>query len=177
MESKSKVLSQKRNWLIIGAIGIPTLMVTLLGFVHAINSQQDWKELEPKWQREGKDFGQGHSARECVTESLRREQNCEHIVCANLVRSFSLACLQATPRDEALCKTVPIQPSRSRYSKWAVKYCAAEGYEDDLGCRSGLVGLMESCHPIPHNNFFPNILDESQRDRPLFEIFLGIFQK
>ena len=34
---------------------------------------------------------------------------------------------QATPRDEALCKTVPIQPSRSRYSKWAVKYCAAEG--------------------------------------------------
>ena len=168
---------RKRNWWVIALISIPTFLVTLIGFFYAIDSQQDWKTEEPKWQAEGREFGTQHTARECVSESLKREQNCHEIVCANLIRSFSVACLKAAPRDEELCKSVPIQPTRKRYSDWAKKFCEAECYGDDLGCRSGLVGFMESCHPIPKNNFFPNILDESQRDKTLFEIFLAIFQK
>jgi len=166
-----------RNWWIIAAIAIPTFLVTVIGFAHAVSSLSDWKDQEPGWLAEGQAFGEKHSARECVTETIKREQSCEEIVCANLIRSFALACLKAAPRDEALCQTVPISPSGRRYSAWAKKVCKAEGYEEDVGCRSGLVGVMESCHPIAHNNYFPNILDESQRDKSLWDIFLAIFQK
>ena len=165
-----------KGWFLIALIAVPTLIAMILGILHGAKSQQVWKEKEPQWIQEGQAFGAQHTARECVSETLKREQSCEAIVCANLVRSFATACLAASPKDEALCRSVPIQPSRKRYNEWTKKVCRTEGYEDDLGCRTGLVGLMESCHPIPHNNYFPHILDESQSEKSLLEILFGVFQ-
>jgi hypothetical protein len=175
-ESKLTTQNQNKGWWLIGLVAIPTLVITVIGFLYAVKSQNVWKEHEPQWQEEGQAFGAQHTAQECVTETLKKEQNCEEIVCANLVRSYALACLAATPRDEALCRSVPIQPSKRRYSQWTQKVCAKQGYKDDLGCRTGLVGLMESCHPIPHNNYFPNVLDKSQREKPLFGLLRELFQ-
>ncbi len=166
----------KKGWFLIALIAIPTLIAMILGVVHGAKSQNVWKEKEPQWIKDGQDFGQTHSAQECVDETLKKEHQCEEIVCANLVRSFAVACLNAAPKDDALCRSVPIQPSRKRYSQWAQKVCKEKGYEEDLGCRTGLVGLMESCHPIPHNNYFPNILDKNQSEKSLMDILLGIFQ-
>ena len=175
-EPKLTTKNQNKGWWLIGLVAIPTLIITIIGFVYAVKSQDVWKDREPQWQRDGQAFGVNHTALECVSETLKKEQDCEEIVCANLVRSYALACLAAAPRDEQLCATVPIQPSRRRYSQWTQKLCAEQGYKDDLGCRTGLVGLMESCHPIPHNNYFPNVLDESQREKPLFDLLMGLFK-
>ena len=77
--------NNRKGWILIALIAIPTLIAMILGVVHGAKSQNVWKEKEPQWIKEGQAFGKTHSAHECVDETLKKDLS--H--CANQLPSIT----------------------------------------------------------------------------------------
>jgi hypothetical protein len=93
---------------------------------------------------EGKAFGEGKQADDCITESLARLKQCEGFPCELRVRLFLDACVSASDA-KAFCATAPAPTEFIRSAQWSLDECARRGMRGDQRCTRVLQGAQAAC--------------------------------
>lgn len=96
---------------------------------------------------EGKTFGVGRSAPECVTEGLRRLDACAGLLCEVNARVFAAGCMQSSQTPADFCEGVPRLDEILRTASWRVRYCVDTlGRENDQRCVRFSEAIQRRCH-------------------------------
>jgi hypothetical protein len=93
---------------------------------------------------EGKAFGEGKQADDCIAESLARVKKCNGFACEVRVRLFLDACVSASDA-KAFCATAPAPTEFVRSAKWSLEECARRGMPGDQRCTRLLQGAQAAC--------------------------------
>lgn len=84
--------------------------------------------------RQGADFGQIHSASQCVLASIKLLGSCQEydIACQLQANAFQEGCLGTTKLVSELCQGAPPPSNAIELANWAAEFCDQLGYTSDI---------------------------------------------
>lgn len=136
------------NWLraLLAIFGVLVLVVVAIGFaafrwmkVHGTEFAERSKAVVA----EGRTFGEGKSANDCVEEGLRRARASSGFMASVNVRVFSSACFRAATVPPDFCSAVPTSIMDS--ARWASEQCSKRKLGGDQACIGVFQEMTVAC--------------------------------
>lgn len=94
---------------------------------------------------DGRAFGAGKPAQECVAEALDRSRKDDGILAGAMHKLFLRACLETSEVPPDFCAGIPPRGEIIKTATWSLDYCAAQGLAGDQPCTRLVQSLQEHC--------------------------------
>jgi hypothetical protein len=94
---------------------------------------------------EAEEFGRGKEDGACVTESLRRLQDCRGFICEAKLKIFLTSCLGTANPTPQLCEGVPGTSDLIEGARWQIAECERRGLGRDQRCVRTVSAVQIHC--------------------------------
>lgn len=106
--------------------------------------QRDIPQSRTAAETEGRLYGAGRQDHECLPQALRRDGDCEDVVCQAGTAAFIRECLEASQPTPVQCKRVPTSAQARTSRQWRIRACLRLRRADRF-CRALMSEIRAQC--------------------------------
>jgi hypothetical protein len=106
--------------------------------------QRDVARSREMAEAEGRLYGTGKQDHECLPQALRREGDCEDVVCQASTKAFLSKCLEASQPTPGQCNRVPASSQARASRQWRLRVCGRLRRGDRF-CRALMSDIQAHC--------------------------------